>query len=353
MSDYYDLLGINTGADKDAIRTAYRDRLEGASQSERAKLNKAWNVLSDPVQRGRYDEYLASDSEFGDADDEIDLNADDAPVAARAARAARPARGDRSEKAATPRPAGRPPLEPTIELPRGLEFASKKSRSLAFAMDFGMVLMIMLVSLQIFPQMFDSKYPDNVKVADRAVKQLDKSTERRDDAKDAADTARDRQKAANKKNDDAEARAQQEIAAKNDAKEKAAEVDRKADDAAVTAAFKKLSGPRIASSLVALAIALLLLVPMSARNGQTIGKRTQRIRLVRIDGSPAGWVPSLIHYGMPLALAMVVANYVGPLGTFVMLFAVGGVLWNLRDRNRQSVFDKLAKTIVVADSDTV
>ena len=110
MSDYYDLLGINTGADKDAIRTAYRDRLEGASQSERAKLNKAWNVLSDPVQRGRYDEYLASDSEFGDADDEIDLNADDAPVAARAARAARPARGDRSEKAATPRPAACDPL---------------------------------------------------------------------------------------------------------------------------------------------------------------------------------------------------------------------------------------------------
>ena len=52
-------------------------------------------------------------------------------------------------------------------------------------------------------------------------------------------------------------------------------------------------------------------------------------------------------------MAMVVANYVGALGTFVMLFALGGVLWNLRDRNRQSVFDKMAKTIVVADSDVV
>ncbi|MBK5288624.1 MAG: RDD family protein [Acidimicrobiia bacterium] len=351
MSDYYDLLGIDTGADKESIRVAYRDRLEGASQSERAKLNKAWNVLSDPVQRGRYDAYLASDSEFGDIDDED--AADDVAVPARSARAARPARGGRSEASPSKRQPARPPLEPTIELPRGLEFASKKSRSLAFAMDFGMVLIIMLVSLQIFPQMFDSAYQDNVKVADRAVKQLDKSTKTRDDARDAASTARDRQKAAEKKNDDAEVRKQRAIATKKDAEAKTAEAERKADDTAVTSAFKKLTGPRIAASLVALALSTLLLVPMSARTGQTIGKRSQRIRLIRADGSPAGWVPSLIHYGVPLAMAMVVANYVGPLGTFVMLFALGGVLWNLRDRNRQSVFDKMAKTIVVADSDVV
>lgn len=349
MSDYYDLLGIDAGADKEAIRTAYRDRLDGASQSERAKLNKAWNVLSDPVQRGRYDEYLASDSEFGDDEDDDD----EVAVTSGAARAARPARGSRSEATPAKRPPARPPLEPTIELPRGMEFASKKSRSLAFAMDFGMVLVIMLVSLQIFPQMFDAKYPDNVKVADRAVKALDKSTKTRDDARDAANTARDKQKAAEKKNDDVEAAKQRGIAATQTAKANRAETQRKADDKAVTESFKKLTGPRIAASLVALALALLLLVPMSARTGQTIGKRSQRIRLVRLDGSPAGWGPSLIHYGAPLVLAMVVANYVGPLGTFVMLFAVGGVLWNLRDRNRQSVFDKMAKTIVVADTDAV
>ncbi|MEO6468617.1 MAG: J domain-containing protein, partial [Acidimicrobiia bacterium] len=77
MSDYYDLLGIERGADKDAIRSAYRDRLEGASQSERAKLNKAWNVLSDPVQRGRYDGADADGSAVDDIDD------DDARVPAR------------------------------------------------------------------------------------------------------------------------------------------------------------------------------------------------------------------------------------------------------------------------------
>ena len=93
MSDYYDLLGIEPGADKDAIRSAYRDRLEGATQSERAKLNKAWNVLSDPVQRGRYDGDAAGGT---GSDDAVDLDDDDdTPVPARTGgrTGARPARG--------------------------------------------------------------------------------------------------------------------------------------------------------------------------------------------------------------------------------------------------------------------
>ncbi len=347
MSDYYDLLGIDAGADKEAIRTAYRDRLEGASQSERAKLNKAWNVLSDPVQRGRYDEYLASDSEFGDVEDDDD----EVAVTSGAARAARPARGSRSDATPAKRPPARPPLEPTIELPRGMEFASKKSRSLAFAMDFGMVLVIMLVSFQIFPQMFDAHYQDNVKAAERANKRLEKSTEARDKAQDKADTARDRKKAAEDKRDDVEAAKQRDIVAAQTKIADAADERRKAEEDAATAIYKKLRGPQLAASGVALGLALLLIVPMSARTGQSIGKRTQRIRLVRLDGSPAGWVPSLVHYGVPLASAMFIATAIGPLGTFMTLFAVGGVLWNLRDRNRQSVFDKMAKTIVVADTD--
>jgi DnaJ-class molecular chaperone len=62
MDDYYSLLGIDADASVDDIRGAYRVRKDGldtASDSGRAdaaKLNKAWNVLSDPYQRGRYDE---------------------------------------------------------------------------------------------------------------------------------------------------------------------------------------------------------------------------------------------------------------------------------------------------------
>ncbi len=62
MDDYYSLLGVDADASVDDIRGAYRVRKEGldtatdAGKADAARLNKAWNVLSDPYQRGRYDE---------------------------------------------------------------------------------------------------------------------------------------------------------------------------------------------------------------------------------------------------------------------------------------------------------
>ena len=59
MDDYYSLLGIDADASVDDIRGAYRVRKDGldtasdAGKADAAKLNKAWNVLSDPYQRGR------------------------------------------------------------------------------------------------------------------------------------------------------------------------------------------------------------------------------------------------------------------------------------------------------------
>jgi uncharacterized RDD family membrane protein YckC len=69
------------------------------------------------------------------------------------------------------------------------------------------------------------------------------------------------------------------------------------------------------------------------------------VRLVRVDGSPPGWAASLIHYGVPIILTLATVNFLGPL--FALILGLGAVLWNLRDRNRQGVHDKLAKTFVV------
>ncbi|MFZ4516691.1 MAG: RDD family protein [Acidimicrobiia bacterium] len=63
---YYDVLGVPASADRDALRTAYRTRLdalqvdawkgvEADRRAEAARVNDAWNVLSDPFQRDRYD----------------------------------------------------------------------------------------------------------------------------------------------------------------------------------------------------------------------------------------------------------------------------------------------------------
>src|SRR3954470_18493118 len=124
VSDYYNLLGVESDADKDTIKAAYRDQLEGASQAERAKLNKAWNVLSDPVQRERYDD-ARSEGWLDDAEgDDADAATTPAPPGGRGAAASRQ------------RPA-RPAPEPTVVLPDGMELADARTRGTALLIDFG------------------------------------------------------------------------------------------------------------------------------------------------------------------------------------------------------------------------
>ena len=70
---HYELLGVQSDASKDEIRSAYRERLEelrgkvekgrsdqvrNGAREETARLNTAWQVLSDPFQRQRYDAAL-------------------------------------------------------------------------------------------------------------------------------------------------------------------------------------------------------------------------------------------------------------------------------------------------------
>jgi uncharacterized RDD family membrane protein YckC len=93
---YYDLLGVAPDAPKDEIRAAYQDKLATvragrtreeatrrpsddvirAARDEEARLRSAWQVLSDPVQRQRYDDQFAPDGadepepEDGEPEDE-------------------------------------------------------------------------------------------------------------------------------------------------------------------------------------------------------------------------------------------------------------------------------------------
>jgi uncharacterized RDD family membrane protein YckC len=75
---HYELLGVESDASKDEIRAAYRGRLEelrgkvekgrsdqvrNGAREETARLNTAWQVLSDPFQRQRYDTALTGGSD--------------------------------------------------------------------------------------------------------------------------------------------------------------------------------------------------------------------------------------------------------------------------------------------------
>src|SRR5215475_14119626 len=83
---HYELLGVEPDASKDEIRSAYRERLEElrgkaekgrsdeareGARAETAKVNAAWQVLSDPFQRQRYDAGLA-DASGADTDELVD-----------------------------------------------------------------------------------------------------------------------------------------------------------------------------------------------------------------------------------------------------------------------------------------
>jgi uncharacterized RDD family membrane protein YckC len=94
---HYDRLGVEPDATKEEIRAAYRDRLEelrgqvekgrsdqsrDGARSETARLNAAWQVLSDPFQRQRYDATISdgADETVEDSDEE---EKDTAPAPAR------------------------------------------------------------------------------------------------------------------------------------------------------------------------------------------------------------------------------------------------------------------------------
>src|SRR2546426_1059757 len=125
--DYYDLLGVAADAPVADIRAAYRERKAEVSERDdddakvdAAALNKAWNVLSDPYQRSRYDEQRAAGPD-GD-DDVVDV------LATRTRTTRSNARTNRGKGA-------RQPLQPMITLPAGLEFAPPKRRLVAMGID--------------------------------------------------------------------------------------------------------------------------------------------------------------------------------------------------------------------------
>lgn len=136
---HYDLLGVEPDATKEEIRSAYRERLEelrtkvekgrsdqarNGAREETARLNSAWQVLSDPFQRQRYDAELSD----GSADAEAELEEEDeeeaqAPARRRTGRATR-TRDDR----------GRPQRREPVGVP-GAEAAPVGRRLAALGID--------------------------------------------------------------------------------------------------------------------------------------------------------------------------------------------------------------------------
>jgi hypothetical protein len=326
MSSYYDLLGVESDAPVSDIRVAYRekkaeiaDRGDDDAKADAAALNKAWNVLSDPYQRGRYDQELA-DRGDGDDGDEDDDDAEVRPARTRTTRA-EPAKRQRGE---------RPPLVPTVKLPRGVSFPPTKSRVLAMVIDIVVLIILFAISAYI---------TDAIEVAQQPHAHHMVMTVLPDQIKEAHDATGAAKKKASDNVDCAKP------ANDNDRAYCAAKAREDDLNDQLVEQTKKLTPIRTLVSGIFFFVALLVLLLPSLFGGQTLGKRLQKIRVVKLDGSPAGFAELLRRYGL-MALAAFVFSLLlqGPIGALLVVF--GATMWT-RNPNRQGLQDRFAKTLVV------
>lgn len=356
----YDVLGVESTADKDAIKAAYQTRLsevqgdvareQGAKKPdqgsidgyrrEEASIRGAWQVLSDPYQRGRYD---ATMELGGDRDVEIVDDVDDgAPVPpSPAARGQAVDRRGRPIRERPPSIFSAEPLPTPASWPPGVQPPPSRARTIAMGIDI-LVLMFLYIGLSLLGQsLLDDKYP-------RVTRQMDLVTEcsrRIDVAKDRdplsiSQIQRVEDYCSNRATVDLASASKREKLTKEERLDDVAERanDRYADLRGKTQGFATIV------MLGTLFILGLYLIPASAITGRTLGKKLMQIRAVNIDGSPLGFRGAFVRYGLPLLVTMTVLGILGPIGFAIALFGV--VTWP-RNPNVQGMHDRMAKTIVV------
>jgi curved DNA-binding protein CbpA len=327
MDDYYTLIGVEPDAPVDDIRAAYRDKkaaIVGTTDTDKLnakKLNKAWNVLSDPYQRGRYDEERAKAVDSGELDESDD--ADDTPST----------NGRRPTRQTRERGQPRPPLQPTLELPRGMTFAPRRQRLVAMGIDLVVLLVLFLGITQFGAQaLAKSQKPQVVENVKTYNNQIDDLTKARDDAKKAAKGDTTKCGAA-----DVTPVKQKECDADKALKDKTKQRD---DEVA------KLNSIFFGSIALTFLLGFLYLAIPSMKNGQTLGKRLQHIKVVREDGAPLRAGDVVRRYGIIIIVSFGLFLFLRELAAVLVL--VGVTRW-MANANHQGLHDRLAKTIVIED----
>ncbi|HEX5613707.1 MAG TPA: RDD family protein [Acidimicrobiia bacterium] len=342
VDDYYALFGVAPDASTEEIRDAYRDKKASldaqgtdSARAEAARVNRAWNVLSDAYQRGRYDEQLANARAEG-ADVVVPDGIDDGP----------PRRRRLFEPPARDGQPARPVPQRTVALPAGARPAERRARVLAMVFDLTvLVLVYMVVVFAALPALADSQYPDETDLIERVTDRL----EALDDAQAEVDDAPDDEALAAAL-DDERARGREAVA-----ECEAGGYDTTVPDDDPDTVTNQLEeclldvGTELVPFQIAVLegsflIGLVYLVVPSALGGQTLGKRLRGVRAVRADGSPLGWGGAILRYGAPVLAMAVLYPVLRELALLIVLF---GVLAWMRNPNEQGLHDRLAKTVVV------
>ncbi len=331
-----------------------------------AQVRAAWNVLSDPFQRKRYDAQLSAPA--GDEIDLVDAEADDAasepgtavqltgwrkfmappPPKPTTTKNGSTKSGGSGNGNAPPNKRQRP--EPTIVIP-GMPLAEPRQRGMAMLFDIAILMVIYTAVSFLLPSLIQPDYPD-------IVKQIDKISA----VGSAQGDVNDAQKALNSANTDKETTsAQKDLTSANKDLTKATTEAKKEGvtpasgdtGAATSKALDKqeqdlrdsIVGTQYAISFTILILGLLYLVPITALTGRTLGMRNRRLKVVRVDGSPVTWWAAFARFFVPLTVAFVLLIQ---LSTLAPMIGIAIVAWSFFDKNRQGIHDKLARTVVVS-----
>jgi curved DNA-binding protein CbpA len=344
MDDYYSMLGIDADASVDDIRGAYRSRKEGldtaseAGRDDALRLNKAWNVLSDPYQRGRYDEQRELASDAGELDAAAPVGTTNGngrsskkpPAKGLGARA----KSSRQERQQSTREMRADRMKATsITPPPGTHFPSTKQRIIAMVIDL-LVLIVLVSASQVGAQaVAKSQKPDIVK----QINALNDKITTDNNTKSAADKRVSADKKAN--NSSAQATDQK---ASDDAKALATS-DGKARDKLSS----QLNPFFLGGIVIAFLLGFLYLAIPTAKTGRTLGKRFQHLKVVREDGSPVGARIAITRFGLIVLVTFTLYLLLQQIAAVIVLFGV--TLW-MRNPNMQGLHDRFAHTIVVSDA---
>jgi hypothetical protein len=353
--DHYEVIGVDPGASKEDIRAAYRDRLEELAEkvgtsddarAETARLNSAWQVLSDPYQRERYNAQEGIEIDDVDLDDaDADAEADE-PAGERApARRRTAASAKRDEDA--PKRIGlfstEPPDAPPT-WPPGFRPPPPRGRVIAMAIDLVVLFAIFLGVQTVGNQIIASVYEEETHSLDVLNDRIDKLEDVKDQAEDRVDAAEDDIERAKRAGDDAavEAARAEKQAAEDDVDRQERIIDQKEDRIADVEG--DLVPAQLGITAGVLVLSLLYLVPSSVISGRTLGKQLLGIRLVNADGTRLTFRGALTHYAAPVLVSLMLLPFLGQLVVFVVLI---GVLTWPRNPNLQGLHDRLAGTLVV------
>jgi len=367
---HYEVLGVDPSADKEAIRAAYQSRIEAAheqktraeaakkpdqnaiasARDEEGRVRAAWQVLSDPYQRGRYDATVELGAPSSDADGDDADRSDDgdgsAVAAATPARRERPVQRDRRGREIPPRPPGLFSAEhlPTpASWPAGYRPPPNRARMLAMLIDL-LVLMVLYVGLSVggYYAVKDA-YPKESKQYDNASDCVDKiNNEKSLDTHKLGRIESIESFCKSTRGGNVKFTSASKLAKMN----KSDRIDDDLDKATTrrTDIDKKRGTGKTLASLATIIVLLLYLIPSSVRSGRTLGKRLMVIRVINQDGSRLTLRGALLRYGLPIVAALTIGQFFGPLAFALVLF---GVLTWPRNPNFQGLHDRLAKTIVV------